>query len=185
MVDASRRSTRSSFVDKPAPTSPESASTSRPTSASSMNGFAPSPAKSASKSPKRITKRKSKPLSPEYDETPRQATRRSARKISPSEPVYEVEDTIDDPLEFIQTPATNEELEAWKGWVELESEPVSLLALFCSSGWNPITWSAPYRDTALTMVQAFFNVMLRDLGVEGVKIQEVFSLDEEMLEMIP
>lgn len=35
------------------------------------------------------------------------------------------------------------------------------------------------------MIQAFFNVMLRDLGVEGVKIQEVFSLEQEMLQMIP
>ncbi len=30
-----------------------------------------------------------------------------------------------DPLEYIQKAATQEELESWKGWCELESEPVS------------------------------------------------------------
>ncbi|OQO05170.1 hypothetical protein B0A48_08190 [Cryoendolithus antarcticus] len=43
----------------------------------------------------------------------------------------------------------------WPGWVELESEP------------------------------AFFNVMLRDMGVSGVKIHEVMSLDDEMLATLP
>lgn len=31
------------------------------------------------------------------------------------------------------------------------------------------------------MSQALFNVMLREFGVKGVKVQEVVSLDEEML----
>lgn len=43
----------------------------------------------------------------------------------------------------------------WPGWVEMESEP------------------------------AFFNVMLKDMGVRGVKVQEVYSLDEEMLAILP
>nr|OQO31723.1 hypothetical protein B0A51_01071 [Rachicladosporium sp. CCFEE 5018] len=43
----------------------------------------------------------------------------------------------------------------WPGWVELESEP------------------------------AFFNIMLRDMGVSGVKIHEVMSLDDEMLATLP
>lgn len=29
--------------------------------------------------------------------------------------------------------------------------------------------------------QALFNVMLREFGVKGVKVQEVVSLDEEMM----
>lgn len=29
--------------------------------------------------------------------------------------------------------------------------------------------------------QALFNVMLRDFGVKGVRVQEVVSLDEEMM----
>ncbi|KAI7707327.1 hypothetical protein KC353_g11700 [Hortaea werneckii] len=39
----------------------------------------------------------------------------------------------------------------WPGWVEMESEP------------------------------AFFNVMLREMGVQGVKVQEIYELDENML----
>ena len=43
----------------------------------------------------------------------------------------------------------------WPGWVEMESEP------------------------------AFFNVMLKEIGVRGVKIQEVYGLDDEMLAILP
>jgi hypothetical protein len=37
----------------------------------------------------------------------------------------------------------------------------------------------------LIKLQAFFNVMLREFGVEGVKVQEVVSLDEEMIDLLP
>lgn len=43
----------------------------------------------------------------------------------------------------------------WPGWVEMESEP------------------------------AFFNVMLKDMGVHGVKTSEVWSLDENDLVVLP
>lgn len=43
----------------------------------------------------------------------------------------------------------------WPGWVEMESEP------------------------------AFFNVILSDMGVQGVRIQEVYGLDPEMLAILP
>ncbi|WPG97376.1 Hypothetical protein R9X50_00015100 [Acrodontium crateriforme] len=43
----------------------------------------------------------------------------------------------------------------WPGWVEMESEP------------------------------AFFNVMLSEMGVKGAKVQEVYSLDDEMLAILP
>lgn len=43
----------------------------------------------------------------------------------------------------------------WPGWVEMESEP------------------------------AFFNVMLKDMGVHGVKINEVWSLDDDNLAILP
>lgn len=33
--------------------------------------------------------------------------------------------------------------------------------------------------------QAFFNVMLREFEVQGIKVQEVVSLDEEMLGLLP
>lgn len=34
-------------------------------------------------------------------------------------------------------------------------------------------------------MQAFFNVMLKEIGVRGVKIQEVVSLDEDMMAFLP
>ncbi|KAK5700403.1 hypothetical protein LTS12_028417 [Elasticomyces elasticus] len=51
------------------------------------------------------------------------------------------------------TPPVAEEIEPkdWNGFCEIESEP------------------------------ALFNVMLRDFGVKGVRVQEVVSLDEEMM----
>ncbi|KFZ13203.1 hypothetical protein V501_03814 [Pseudogymnoascus sp. VKM F-4519 (FW-2642)] len=62
---------------------------------------------------------------------------------------------IDDPLDFITKATTKSDLDKWKGWCEVESEP------------------------------AFFNVILRHLGVTGIKVQEVFSLDDEMLSFLP
>lgn len=132
VVDApnTRRTTRSSAIEKTAPIDSDSARTSRPTSASSMDDFITSPVKKDSKSsPKTGMNCKSKSLSSAYDDTaetpsPNKATRKSSRKTA-KEPVYEVDDIIADPLAFIQTRATDEELDGWKGWVELESEPVS------------------------------------------------------------
>ncbi|CEJ56811.1 hypothetical protein PMG11_05529 [Penicillium brasilianum] len=51
----------------------------------------------------------------------------------------------------IYKPATLLEKNSWNGFCEIESEP------------------------------ALFNVMLREFGVKGVKVQEVVSLDEEMM----
>ncbi|KAF3403790.1 Ubiquitin carboxyl-terminal hydrolase isozyme L5 [Penicillium rolfsii] len=51
----------------------------------------------------------------------------------------------------IYKPATEVEKNSWNGFCEIESEP------------------------------ALFNVMLREFGVKGVKVQEVVSLDEEMM----
>ncbi|KAL8874127.1 MAG: hypothetical protein Q9174_000497 [Haloplaca sp. 1 TL-2023] len=50
---------------------------------------------------------------------------------------------------------TVEDRQRWKGFCEIESEP------------------------------AFFNVMLRDFGVKGVRVHEVISLDHEMLAFLP
>ncbi|PGG97839.1 hypothetical protein AJ79_09075 [Helicocarpus griseus UAMH5409] len=51
-------------------------------------------------------------------------------------------------------PLSKSDKERWNGFCEIESEP------------------------------ALFNVMLRDFGVKGVKVQEVVSLDDEMLELL-
>ena len=43
----------------------------------------------------------------------------------------------------------------WRGWVEMESEP------------------------------AFFNVMLKEMGVRGIKVNEVWSMDDNCMAMLP
>ncbi|EEQ35546.1 ubiquitin carboxyl-terminal hydrolase [Microsporum canis CBS 113480] len=60
-----------------------------------------------------------------------------------------------DTAEVKLMPLTSEEKDRWNGFCEIESEP------------------------------AFFNAMLRDFGVKGVKVQEVVSLDEEILAFLP
>jgi len=67
----------------------------------------------------------------------------------------EVFDLPDDLLDKALAPMGPEELDEWEGWVELESDP------------------------------AFFNVILQDLGVRDVKIQELFSVDEGSLAILP
>ncbi|OAL71706.1 hypothetical protein A7D00_3735 [Trichophyton violaceum] len=52
-------------------------------------------------------------------------------------------------------PLTSEERDSWNGFCEIENEP------------------------------ALFNAILQDIGVKGVKVQEVVSLDEEMLAFLP
>ncbi|XWW99963.1 hypothetical protein V2A60_007977 [Cordyceps javanica] len=61
----------------------------------------------------------------------------------------------DDLLEEALKPLTSNDIEDWDGWIELESEP------------------------------AFFNIILQDLGVQGVKIQELVSLDQDSLDILP
>ncbi|KAH8645651.1 hypothetical protein BX600DRAFT_162052 [Xylariales sp. PMI_506] len=57
--------------------------------------------------------------------------------------------------EVLTTPVTADELKGFKGWVELESEPL------------------------------FFQAMLQDLGASHLKITELFSTDEESLAALP
>ncbi|KAK8256820.1 ubiquitin carboxyl-terminal hydrolase [Phyllosticta capitalensis] len=52
-------------------------------------------------------------------------------------------------------PTTREDRRKWQGFCEIENDP------------------------------AFFNTMLQDFGVRGVKVQEVFGLDEALLSMLP
>lgn len=46
----------------------------------------------------------------------------------------------------------------------------------------------PYQISpagSLNLAKAFFNVMLKKFGVQGVKVHEVVSLDTEILESLP
>lgn len=79
------------------------------------------------------------------------------------------EDTLKEAL----APVTMEDIRQWTGWCELESEPV--FPSFAPSN----------RAASLTAWQAFFNAILRDCGVQDVKIQELFSLDEDSLQLLP
>ncbi|KAJ5613475.1 hypothetical protein N7528_007129 [Penicillium herquei] len=60
-------------------------------------------------------------------------------------------DPTEDHTDEICQSATHLQKDTWNGFCEIESEP------------------------------ALFNVMLREFGVKGVKVQEVVSLDEEMM----
>ena len=57
----------------------------------------------------------------------------------------------------------------WKGFCEIESEPVRTLC------------DAMMETGSLTVLEAYFNAMLREFGVTGLKVQEVVSLDEQFL----
>ncbi|OAA56960.1 ubiquitin carboxyl-terminal hydrolase [Niveomyces insectorum RCEF 264] len=62
------------------------------------------------------------------------------------------QDTIHDEL---FAPVSQEELEAWQGWTDIESEP------------------------------AFFNAILKELGVQDAKIHEIFTVDDESMAHLP
>ncbi|KAG6148117.1 hypothetical protein E4U28_005170 [Claviceps purpurea] len=49
---------------------------------------------------------------------------------------------------------TTQDIEEWQGWGEVESEP------------------------------AFFNAILRDLGVKRVQVQELFTMDQTSLDAV-
>ncbi len=65
--------------------------------------------------------------------------------------------------------------QSWNGFVEVESEPV-----------RPSFKGNHFHMNFISdMLQSFFNIMLKNFGVEGVKVQEVISLDEETLQYLP
>lgn len=73
------------------------------------------------------------------------------------EPANEVNQRInsDELLNEALAPLSQEDIEEWEGWIELESEP------------------------------AFFTIILRDLGVQNVKAQEIFTIDQDSLSHLP
>ena len=68
--------------------------------------------------------------------------------------------------------ATEDDRRAWNGFCEIESEPVCLTEFY-------------HCDGSLCSHQAFFNAMLKQFGVEGVKVREVVTLDEDFLRSLP
>ncbi|KOS18083.1 Ubiquitin carboxyl-terminal hydrolase isozyme L5 [Escovopsis weberi] len=87
--------------------------------------------------------------------TPSSQGRRNPKRKA-SEAVGHADSRLpDELLEEALRPLTAEDIRDWEGWVELESEP------------------------------AFFNIILRDLGVKDVKAQEIFSIDQASLDFLP
>lgn len=80
----------------------------------------------------------------------------------------------DKPLEEALSPLCQQDIEEWEGWIELESEPVN---------YAPFSFDTSVHANAL--LEAFFNIILKDLGVENVKAQEVFSIDQDSLDLLP
>ena len=68
-------------------------------------------------------------------------------------------------------PETIIDKSSWNGFCEIESEPVCVSVRV-------------YKQKA-DWLQASFNVMLREFGVEGVRVQELFSLDESTFNELP
>lgn len=75
-----------------------------------------------------------------------------------------------DPLQY----ASHADKANWNGFCEIESEPVSCYHQIIA-----------FKDVIAHNQLAFFNVMLRDFGVRGIKVQEIFSLDDDMLACLP
>lgn len=61
----------------------------------------------------------------------------------------------EDLLSAVHEPLADHEREEFEGWVELESDPGS------------------------------FNYILKELGVQGVHTQELFSVDQDSLDLLP
>ncbi|KEY67978.1 hypothetical protein S7711_02183 [Stachybotrys chartarum IBT 7711] len=103
-----------------------------------------------------------------------QATRRNPKRRA-SEASKVAMPFSGDALEEAIAPLKAEDIEEWDGWIEMESEPVRLHTF-------PMNVD-PYPS--LTVDEAFFNTMLRELGVNNVKAQEVFSIDPGDLALLP
>ncbi|KAK7428704.1 hypothetical protein QQZ08_004798 [Neonectria magnoliae] len=76
-------------------------------------------------------------------------------KRKASEAAKQATQPVDRLLDEALAPLTSRDVEEWQGWIELESEP------------------------------AFFNIILRDLGVKNIKAQEIFTVDQDSLDMLP
>lgn len=80
----------------------------------------------------------------------------------------------DDLLTETLRPLSSQEIEAWQGWAEVESEPVRI-ALVCRR-----------RALRLTRVRTqAFNFIVKKLGVTGVTIKELLSLESWVLGLLP
>jgi len=74
-------------------------------------------------------------------------------------------------VEYLMTPLSEDERVEWKGWAEIESEPVS-------------TFLRP-RCFHLTTSQALFDYILKQHGVKNIKVTELTGVTDEVLNDLP
>ena len=98
--------------------------------------------------------------------------RRLAKSADVSDTAALPNDSLLTPPHSAQTPI--DDSSSWNGFCEVESEPVSTLPK-----------QTCFSHLALTSFTAFFNVMLKNFGVSGVKVQEIVSLEKEILSDLP
>ncbi|RBQ75199.1 hypothetical protein FVER14953_05038 [Fusarium verticillioides] len=105
---------------------------------------------------RRSTRLASKPPQQTTTEATMSGPRRNPKRKA-SEATNELNHRLDSEqlLDEALAPLSLKDVEEWEGWVELESEP------------------------------AFFNIILRDLGVCNVKAQEIFTIDQDSLTFLP
>jgi ubiquitin carboxyl-terminal hydrolase L5 len=130
------------------------------------------------------TPEKSKSSSPYVQGTPH-AEKSSAKANSPVSPrkfrrgkSAVANGNFSDPVEEAIRPLTEGERQSWKGWIELESDPVSTLGLLplINENLRVIVAFATNRK-----FQALFSYILREYGVKYIKCQEVIALDDDSL----
>lgn len=90
---------------------------------------------------------------------------------------YKLPDNL---LEEALRPLSPREIEEWEGWIEIESDPVSDVPK--GQQFFRLAVSA-FANQATS--QAFFDIILRELGIKDVKAQELFTLDDDSLAMLP
>ncbi|KAF5605163.1 ubiquitin carboxyl-terminal hydrolase isozyme L5 [Fusarium pseudocircinatum] len=105
---------------------------------------------------RRSTRLASKPPQQTITQATMSGPRRNPKRKA-SEAANELNHRLDSEqlLDEALAPLSLKDVEEWEGWVELESEP------------------------------AFFNIILRDLGVRNVKAQEIFTIDQDSLAFLP
>ncbi|OHF04391.1 ubiquitin carboxyl-terminal hydrolase, family 1 [Colletotrichum orchidophilum] len=104
---------------------------------------------------RRLRKRKESPCEADSEVAVADSRRNPKRKATETAAASQEARDYQTLLRESLAPLDKDELKEWEGWCEVESEP------------------------------AFFNAMLREMGVKDVKVQEVFSVDEDYVATLP
>ncbi|KAG5969303.1 hypothetical protein E4U56_008412 [Claviceps arundinis] len=114
---------------------------------------------------------------------PRRNPKRKASEAAPDGS----ERNADDLLRKACGSLTAQDIGEWQGWGEVESEPVWIKTLILQAWYirDATTFLSSIRyEGEQTSKQAFFNAIIRDLGVERVQVQELFTMDQTSLDAV-